>query len=168
MSTENIEEAHDWAKKQREEWDSMATGHPMVSRFDMEISKGGDHPVAAISFAEFKCDSYTAEVGKSDGGDLMFHFWPTSNDKYNHLEQQVTPQGRAPEPRDFLWKHNSGFDSHLADAFIEVFKLEDKLCWDYVPELNSWVVRAQGFGSNLMVDELTARLFESLRAKLEN
>lgn len=167
MSTENTEEAYDWAKKQREEWDSMATSHPMVSRLDSELSGGGDHPVATISFTKFACPSYTAEVGKNDDGDLIFHFWPTANDEYNHLEQQVTPQGREPEPRDFLWKHNSGFDSHLADSFIEVFKFEDRLCWDYVPELNSWVVRAQGFGGNLMADELSSRLFESLRGRLE-
>jgi len=134
--------------------------HPMVARLDAELTAGGDHPInPAITFAEFKADSFTGEVGKNEDGDLIFHFWPTANDKYNHLEKindDLT-----------LWKHNEGFTDHLADSFLEVFKLEDKLCWDYAKEMNSWVVRASGFGENLMADELSSRLFNVLQDRLE-
>ena len=168
MSSDNIDKTYDWAKKQRTEWDDMAKDHPMVSAFDTEISGGGDHAInPAIAFAKFKSDSFTAEVGKNEDGDLIFHFWPTANDTYNHLEFVGQP-GEERSPTKHLWVHNEGFSDSLADAFLEIFKLEDRLCWDYVPEMNSWVVRAAGFGENIMADELSSRLFINLRTQLEN
>jgi len=154
----SIEETHDWAKKQREEWDKMATEHPMVTKLDTELTEGGDHPVQAIYFAKTERPSFSAEVGKNDDGDLIFHFWPTADDRYNVL---------TPVNGEHLWLFGDGFAEALAQSFLDVFKLEEKLCWDFVPELNSWVVRATGFGDNIMADDLSNKLFDILQARLE-
>lgn len=172
MSTENesIQETYDWAKKQRSEWDGMvAEKHPMVTRLDVELTNGGDHPVASISFAKFESDSFSGEVGKNDDGDLIFHFWPSNNDRYNVLELlEVKKNDDGSKENVYIWRFGETFKDILADAFIKVFRFEEKLCWDFVPEMNSWVVRAQGFGKNLMADELATKLFHDLKERLES
>jgi len=165
----SIEETYDWAKKQREEWDGMVSQeHPMVTKLDTELGKGGDHPVQAISFVKTERPSYIGEVGKNDDGDLVFHFWPTPDDQYNvltDLGEQRTPDGGT--KHDYLWVFGDIFAEALAQSFLDVFKLEDKLCWDFVPEQNSWVVRASGFGNNIMRNELATLLFDTLQKRLE-
>ena len=167
MSTESIEKTYEWAKEKKKEWDGMVEQeHPMVTRLDAELTSGGDHPVAGISFAEFKSDSFTGEVGKNDDGDLIFHFWPTNKEPYNRA-MELSPELQQKYNSQYMWVFGDGFEDHLGDAFLAVFKFEERLCWDYVAEMNSWVVRAQGFGENLMADELATKLFHSLRDRLE-
>lgn len=167
MSTENesVQATHEWAKERRKEWEGMVSEkHPMVVKLDAELTNGGDHPVAGVAFAEFKSESFTGEVGKNDDGDLIFHFWPTANDRYHTLRPAKDSEGKDIQ----LWCFGEPFQGILGDAFVEVFRFEEKLCWDYVPEMNSWVVRAQGFGKNFMADELATKLFVTLKGMLES
>lgn len=153
-----IEETYDWAKKQRAEWDDLVErGQPEVVSLDKELSKGGDHAVASITFSKVTNLSYTGEVGRVDG-DLIFHFWPTADDKYNVLTDLGDQK---------IWVFGDPFSDALAQAFIDEFKYPDKLCWDFVPELNSWVVRASGFGDNPHAEELATNMFNNLQERLE-
>jgi hypothetical protein len=164
----SIEESYEWAKKQRAEWDKMVDQeHPMVSKLDVELSQGGDHQVVGLSFSRTECPSYVGEVGRNDDDDLIFHFWPTADDRYNVLTEIPTPTQENPRGTQAVWVFGDAFRDALAEAFLEVFKFEDKLCWDFVPEMNSWVVRASGFGSNVMADELSARVFDGLQHRIE-
>lgn len=169
MPTDSIEDTHEWAKKQRAEWDDMvARKHPMVTKLDTELTSGGDHPVTKIEFAKFSSDSFQGEVGKNDDGDLIFHFWPTNNEKYNWVEPVEKINSEGAKEIVYMWRFGESFKSTLADAFIKVFRFEEKLYWDFVPEMNSWVVRAQGFGRNFMANELATRLYNDLKKRLES
>jgi hypothetical protein len=106
----------------------------------------------AIQFREFKNMSFRGEVAKR-GDDLFFHFFPTDHPKFNSFV-------------DGLWLFGKDFESHMAEAFLETFKHPDKLCSDYVPELNSWVVRVSGFGNNPLWEEMADRVLIRLKAKL--
>lgn len=138
----SIEETYDWAKKQRALWDQQAQQDPDLGALDKEITEVSDYPVAAVEFSKFQGEAFLGEVGVVNG-DLIFHFFSPDD--------------------EFL----ECFEDHLADAFIETFKLEDRLCWDFVPELTSWVVRATGYGDNPSREELANRLFVCLQDKLE-
>jgi len=164
----SIEENYDWAKKQRAEWDDLVDrGQPEVSKLDVELSKGGDHPLVGVTFSKIEHASYTGEVGRVEG-DLIFHFWPTPDDKYNVLmtmgDEEAIQNGTK---REYIWVFGDAFSSALAQAFLDEIKQEDKLCWDFVPELNSWVVRATGFGDNPLAEEMSDRVFANLQGRLE-
>ena len=124
------------------------------------LSEWDDKPqvfrgLQSVEFAKTERSSYKGEVGKI-GDDLIFHFWPTDDARYS----------RGPNDKG-EWEFSEVFPDALATSFIEVFKLEDKLSWDFVPEMNSWAVRARGFGSNTMANELATKLFNSLQDRLE-
>ena len=142
----SIEESMKWAKERRGDWNDLNETY-------LNSKIGGKNKFAAVTFAKTERPSFTGEVGKVDD-DLIFHFWPSEDEDYSTLEGDE-------------WKFSSIFPDALATSFIEVFKLEDRLCWDFVEEMNSWVVRASRFGGNPMADELANRLFTALQDRLE-
>ena len=137
----SIEESYEWAKKQRAAWDNQVGQDKYLNALDREISFGGDHQFETIQFSKVACEHFVGEVGVVEG-DLIFHFFPAGD------------------------AFGDNFSDGLAQAFLDVFKLEDRLCWDFVPEMNSWVVRASGFGSNPQHQVLAGKLFVALECIL--
>lgn len=153
----SIEETYDWAKKVSEDFQVMAERAEDVGALNKELVGGGDHQVATVSFAQFSAPCFQAEVGKVDD-DLFFHFFPAENEYHSVI---------AGEGENTYWSFKEGFEDKMGDAFLAVFKHEDKLCWDFVPELHSWVVRCTGFGANVMANQLAEKLFSKLQRILE-
>jgi hypothetical protein len=145
MSTE---ENMEWARKRMEEWGDMAEACAKMPK--------DRHGFSAVGFTKIERPSFTGEVGRVDN-DLLFHFWPAEDPKYS----------RGPNDGG-LWEFSEIFPDALATSFLEVFRLEDRLCWDFVPEMNSWVVRANGFGRNPLAEELAQSLFAVLQKRLES
>ena len=134
-----------------------------------ELSVGGDHSLTPLAFARAERPSFTAEVGKS-GRDLIFHFWPVQHDKYSRFMYtgiEHDPYKIEKDLENYVWVFADGFSDSLAESFLEVFKQEDRLCWDFVPEMNSWIVRAAGYGENLMKNEMANSVLDTLQKKLE-
>lgn len=100
-------------------------------------------PFDAIEFAKLERPKYLGEVGKKIG-DYVFHFFPLPDEEF---------------PADF--------EAKMGEAFIEVFLFEDRVQSVFTPELNSWAVRAIGFATNPMSDDLALRVFPVLDQKLE-
>jgi hypothetical protein len=96
-------------------------------------------PFAVVEMFRTTRPHYVGEVGKKSG-DFVFHFFPRT-------EGQEFP---------------SYFEDRMGDAFLEVFKFEDRVKASYIPELKSWAVVAQGFALNPMAEELAQRLFQTL------
>jgi hypothetical protein len=154
----SIEDAHEWAKGVRAEWDErVKNGDSVAEHFNKEVETVGKSEVAPVAFARTERPSFTGEVGTVDS-DLFFHFWPSNDDRYSSVMQIADESVRV---------FCDVFADALATSFIEVFKFEDKMCWDFVPEMNSWVVRVSGFADNPHSDELAARLFDVLQNRLE-
>jgi hypothetical protein len=100
-------------------------------------------PFDAVEFAKTERSRYVGEVGKKLG-DFVFHFFP--------LAGQQFPQN---------------FEERMSEAFLEVFKFEDRVQSTFTPELNSWAVKAIGFATNPMADDLALRVFPALDKRLE-
>lgn len=109
------------------------------------VGNGGQTGVVfpTVTFDRTDRAGYTAEAGKKDG-DVLFHFWPSAP---NTVFTDV-------------------FRERLADAFLAVFPHPDQLCWDYVEELYSWVVKARGYASNPWADALARKVFDELDKRL--
>lgn len=153
----SIEETYEWAKKQREAWDRAASKDPSLASLSTELSQGGDHPIEPVAFVKVEKDTFVGEVGRVEG-DLFFHFFPKEhrNNKLVSIKEDESVDVK-------MWVFGDEFADKLGDAFLEVFKFEDKLCWDFVPEMNSWVVRAFGYADNPNAEELSSRLFDLLQ-----
>ena len=159
MMPESIEETHEWAKGVRAEWDErVKNGDSVAEHFNKEIETAGKSEVSPVAFARTERPSFIGEVGTVDG-DLFFHFFPSDNDDYSSLEDV----GDGEKARVFC----DVFADALATSFIEVFKFEDKMCWDFVPEMNSWVVRVTGYAENSHAGDLSIDLFDALQKRLE-
>jgi hypothetical protein len=122
----------------------------MMGGRDSRPSEAGDivqtspgEPFDAIEFAKVERPKYLGEVGKKLG-DYVFHFFPLPEKEF---------------PKDF--------ESKMSEAFLDVFKFEDRVQSTFTQELNSWAVRAVGFALNPMADELALRVFPALDQKLE-
>ena len=162
----SLEETHDWAKQVSKDFKAMAQRAEDVNALNKELEGGGDHQLATVQFVKVSALAFEGEVGKVDD-DLFFHFFPAESEEYSDIsEETVMGDDGRPVVRQF-WVFKEGFEESLGDAFLEVFKLEDKLCWDFVSELNSWVVRCTGFGANIMANQLAEKLFNNLQKRLE-
>ena len=154
----SIEETYDWAKQVGADFQVMAKRAEDVGALNKELTSGGDHPVSVVSFVQVDRPSFRGEVGVVEG-DLFFHFFPAANEEHSELLGE-TDDGK-------YWGFKPIFQDALATSFLEVFKQEDKLCWDFVTEMHSWVVRCSGFGNNIMANELAEKLFNNLQNRLE-
>ena len=97
-------------------------------------------PFGAIEFVKFDRPNYTAEVGKKSG-DYIYHIYPKG---------LTTAQS------------HSVFEDRMGDAFLEVFKNPAQLEAGWTEEMKAFAVRARGFGTLLMGDELAIKVFEVL------
>ncbi len=107
------------------------------------VQSSGGTPVEPIEFVRMPRKKYLGEVGRKKD-DLVFHFFPLGDGQF---------------PDDFEGK--------MAEAFLEVFKLEDRVEASYVPELHSWAARARGFAHTTGNDKLVLQLFALLDQKLD-
>lgn len=114
----------------------------------MSLHDSGEQPINAVNFDKFARELYDGEVGIR-GSDLIYHFF--------------TKKGTWPASQE---SHRQ-FEDVMGDAFLEVYKLEDKLQAAFSEELNSWAVRVIGFGDNLAVDMLKERVFDVLDRRLK-
>ena len=104
---------------------------------------------------EFPREEYKAEVVRR-GEDLHYHFFMP-----DVVDETVDP------PLTITLPFPPWFGEALDAAFIETFKLEDRLFKSWIPELNSWAALAKGFGhATTDVTKVTNRLLLALDAKL--
>jgi hypothetical protein len=141
-----IEETHEWAKKQLGVWENL----------DEKIPQEALHNFGALNFLRFENPAFRGEVALA-GSDLLFHFFPT--------ESPPNQVGVLDGQR--FWRFSDKFSDQLAEAFLEVFKFQEKLFWDFVVEMNSWVVRVQGYAQNPFHMELIEGVLCRLKEKTE-
>lgn len=134
----SLDEMYEWAQQQRATFEQFATTQEGGSALARELAAGGDHPIEPVRFRTVTTSMFRGEVAMI-GPDLVFHFWPNEGASF-------------PPP----------FADQLAESFLAVFKFNDRLFWDYVPELTSWVVRAAGWSESPAREELSNRLFAHL------
>jgi hypothetical protein len=113
---------------------------PLVSGEIVESSAA--EPFGVIEFAKTERAKYNAEVGKK-AGDYVYHFFP----------------------KDGTFPPN--FEALMGDAFLAVWMFPERIQASFTPELNSWAVRAVGFATNPLSDDLAISLFAVLDLKLE-
>ena len=113
------------------------------------IKTSAGEPFAPIEFAKTERELYHAEIGKKMG-DYVYHFFPLPSH----------PQGPG---LDFP----THFEEKMGEAFLQVFQFEERIEAVFSPELHSWAVRAKGFATNPMSDELALSLFSVLDQKWE-
>lgn len=109
-----------------------------------EIENGAmmGKPMEPMKFDRYDRPKYWAEIG-TKGPDYIFHFFP--------LEEQNFPEG---------------FSDKMSDAFLEVFKLQERLEAAPSQELNSWAVRARGFNHALQEPTTPLKVLDLLDEKL--
>ncbi len=116
---------------------------PLIDGETVQSSAGT--PFKMIEFVRTERARYIGEVGKK-AGDYIYHFYP----------------------RNLKWFPGfAEFGDKLGDAFLEVFRLGDRIEAVYSPELDSWAVRARGFADNPMSDEIALHVFTALDNRLE-
>lgn len=130
----SIQETYKWAKEKMSLWE------------EVPLSKKDDHPqkIDTPQNHQFKNDSFFGDVVLNNG-DIFFHFFPTPNDRYNLI---VDSPALSYQQSVKTWSFNSTFIESLTEAFFQVFKHEDRLFIDFILELQSYVIRCAGFGSN--------------------
>lgn len=121
------------------------TGRPIEEGELVRSSSG--RPFDCIEFARTERPKYTGEVGKKSG-DYIYHFFPPASTK----------------TEGYGFPHK--FEDKMGDAFLEVFKLQEKVQARFVPEMHSWAVRVLGYAVNPMADELAISVFDVLDKKL--
>lgn len=144
----SIQETHEWAKEKMKRWEGL-------TKEASSIASRPQERVLTPDALDFENASFRGDVCNIHG-DLVFHFFPTPNDRFNLVETLGTER---------TWVFPPTFADFLGDAFIEVFKRPERLFWDYVPELQSWVVRCSGYGDNPLVIELVERMLVALKKK---
>ncbi len=144
----SIQETHEWAKEKMSRWKELTDASKGI---EAEPQK----KIGAPPLLQFENASFYGDVCRRDG-DLIFHFFPTSNDRFS---VKVDVAGEK------IWVFGDHFADNLGDSFNQVFKHQERLFWDYVPELNSWVVRCSGFGDNPLNDALVEQVLVTLKKK---
>ncbi len=142
-----VQDTYEWAKKQLGVWENIQEKIPKT-----ELNEFG-----ALKFLKFENQSFTGEVAPTEG-DLIFHFFPTADAKFN---KQIAVEGER------IWVFGDRFADELAQAFLDTFKYQDRLFWDFVPEMNSWAVRVQGYAENPFYLELIEGVLCRLKEKIE-
>lgn len=145
----SIVESHEWAKEKMGRWKELTTA-------SQGIEKEPQKRVGAPPILEFQNPSFIGDVCFREG-DIVFHFFPTTNDRFN---VKVDVNGEK------IWVFGDRFADSLGNAFLEVFKFPERLFWDYVPELNSWVVRCAGYGDNPLNMMLIEKVLVALKKQI--
>jgi hypothetical protein len=114
-----------------------AKTRPNVS--DEVVKLAPPTPFAPLEFYRTDRKMYVAEVAQR-GDDYIYHFF---------LETEILH-----------------FEEKLAAAFLEVFKLEDRIQAAFAEELNSWAVKVIGYAGNPMADPLVIQVFDALDKRI--
>lgn len=130
----------DWVRNMKAKLSNGDRSDPAVQAMDKETS-AGEMPFHSVEFARTERSKYLGEIGRK-GADFIYHFFPIGKE--------------FPE----------NFGDALGDAFLEVFKFSDRIFADFVPEMNSWAIKVQGYGKNIVADDLAIKVFDILDAKL--
>lgn len=119
--------------------DRMMAGREAKPVEDGEVIRASaGAPFGTIEFLRMDRPKYVGEVGKK-GGDYVFHFFPK--------------EGESLPPN---------FEEKMGDAFLEMFKFQDRVQSIYTEELSSWAVRAVGYANNPLADDLAIKVFDVL------
>lgn len=116
-------------------------GRPLSAGESVSTSADTPEPFSAIEFVMVERPLYSVEIGKK-GGDYIYHFYPSDAVK-------------------------DSFEDKMGDAFVTVFKNQDRIEAVFTDELSSWAVRARGFAHNMWGDELAIKVLDSLDSMLE-
>lgn len=106
------------------------------------------HGVDPLRFMKFTRPKYRAEYAV-EGDDLVFHFF--------------LPEGADPNAQHKFWSHE--FPTQLELTAIKHFQVTaPRLQAQFIPDygLNSWWLRAFGFGASTLSDALAQELFIEL------
>ena len=142
----SIQETYQWAKETASQ----------LEKFSKEESRA--NKVAALKKFQFSNNSFFGDVTIKEG-DIFFHFFP-SNNSISNLCLESPSIGK-------YWVFSHAFMEAVTDAFLLVFKHEDRIFQDFVPELNSYVIRCAGFGDNPLQEEMIERVLVRIKEKYE-
>ena len=109
---------------------------------EMENGHTMAKPMEPMRFDRYDRPQYWAEIG-AKGQDLIFHFFPLEGMNF---------------PDDFSDK--------MGDAFLEIFKLPEKIEAASTQELNSWAVRIRGANHPLLDPAVPTRVLDVLDQKM--
>lgn len=149
----SIQESHEWAKEKAKNWGTLFDAAKTI------VDRKKEYLTPPSDLLEFENPSFRGDVCSRDG-DLLFHFFPTENDRFNVIVT-TTVDGR----QERAWSFTEQFPDILGDAFLEVFKFRERLFWDYVPELHSFVVRCAGQGDNPLRNDMIEQVLVAIKRK---
>lgn len=145
----SIQDTYNWAKEKAEHW--LDTANHQSFPLDPTTKT-----MSSVCELKFSNDSFFGDVAIRDG-DLFFHFFATSDKIFN----------RQIKPSNTIWTFRQDFLDALTDAFVATFKHAERLFVDFVPELQSYVVRCAGFGDNPLYSEMIERTLVKIKEKYE-
>lgn len=106
---------------------------------DGEIVKSSSGtPFGVIEFARIDKPGFVAELGKR-GDKYIYHLYPADK---------------------FL--SGTRFETAVSKVFLEVFKREDQIKADWVPEMRAWAVLVSGWVDSVWGDDLAVRAIHRL------
>lgn len=103
------------------------------------VKSSAGEPFGIVEFARIGKKNFVAEVGKK-GKYYIYHFFPSES----YLSFSVT------------------FRDKMSDVLLELFKREDQIEIDWVPEMKSWAIRVSGWTDHIWGDDLALRVIERL------
>lgn len=139
---------YSWVKDMKSKVMSKDFSEPFIKEVFATETRGKE-PVFGIVYIKVSRRYYWTEYGNKDG-DIIFHFFPTTGINYPSSVATGKP-----------------FEEVMSDAFLEVFKFEDKLQAVYTEELLSWAVKVVGYGDNSSAHELCTKVIEVIDRRLE-
>ncbi len=145
--TVDIGYAPDWVADMKKKLAAGDMSDPHVREI-YTLPQPGQKAIDFVEFTKVVRSQYLAEVGKK-GNDIIFHFF-TSGETFPRSEATQT-----------------AFEDVMGDAFIEVFRLPDRLQAAFTEELRSWAVRVIGFADNPAANMLAGNLFDALDRRLK-
>lgn len=126
---------------------------------DPKEELGGSAPIGGVKSLEFEELEYTTFLAEwaLDGIDLVFHFkLPTSPEDLRKIKYDGD-----------YWQ--GLFPGVLSEVAQEVFKATyPQLKAAFTPEMDSWWMRAYGFGKSFGAEELVRKFLDTLDIRLES
>ncbi len=107
------------------------------------VKSSGGEPFGVVEFARVTKDDFVAEIGKK-GNYYIYHFYPS--------------------PR---YMAGTIFEDIMTDVLVDLFKREDQIETDWVPEMRAWAVRVSGWTDSIWGDDLAVRAIHRLDEALK-
>ena len=115
------------------------------------VKSSSGTPFGVIEFARIVKSNFVANLGKK-GDKYIYHFYPL--DKYHpSFNGSIVSQTIV---------NGTTFYGALSKVFLELFKREDQIEADWVPEMKAWAVRVSGWADNVWGDDLAVRAIHRL------